>query len=154
MYHCRTTTLTSFFFKMKESLDHKIAELLQNRVITETVSEYSLPLVPVKKKDGEVRWCVDFQQVNNRVIADSFPIPHIEEIVQKAVGKKIYSALDCFAAYNHVRVHQDSRKYTAFSTPDGHYEYLCMPFRLKTAISVYSRFVAMAKAGNTEKLDS
>ena len=55
--------------------------------------------------------------------------------------------MDCFAAYNNVRVHLDSRKYTAFSTPDGHYEYLRMPFGLKTAVSVYSRFVAMAIAG-------
>ena len=90
---------------------------------------------------------MDFRQVNNRIIADSFPIPPIEELVQKAAGKKIYSALDCFAAYNHVRVHLDSRKYTAFSTPDCHYEYLPMPFGLKTAVSVYSRFVAMAMAG-------
>ena len=94
--------------------------MIQNGVLTESVSEYISPLVPVKKKDGEVRWCVDFRQVNNRIIAESFPIPHIEELVQKSAEKKIYSALDCFAAYNHVRVHQDSRKYTASSTPDGH----------------------------------
>ena len=56
--------------------------------------------------------------------------------------------MDCFADYNHVRVQHDSRKYTAFSTSDGHYEYLCMPFELKTAVSVYCRFVAMrAMAG-------
>ena len=55
--------------------------------------------------------------------------------------------MDCFAAYNHIRVHQDSSKYTAFSTPDGYYKYLCMPFRLKIAVSVYSRFVAMVMAG-------
>ena len=114
--------------KMKESLDTQIGDWLQNGVITESVSKYSSPLVPVRKKDGEVHWCVDFRQVNNWIIADSFPIPHIKELVQKAAGKKLYSALDCFAAYNHGRVHQDFRKYTAFSTPDGHYEYLRMPF--------------------------
>jgi hypothetical protein len=110
--------------KMKKSLDTQIGDWLQNGVITESVSEYRSPLGPVKKKDGELRWCVDFRQINNRIIADSFPIPHIKELVQKAAGKKIYSALDCFTAYNHIRVHQDSRKYTAISTPDGHYEYI------------------------------
>ena len=55
--------------------------------------------------------------------------------------------MGCFAAYNHIRVHQDSRKYTVFSIPDDHYEYLRMPFGLKTADSVYSRFVPMAMAG-------
>ena len=69
---------------MKVSLDHQIADWLQNGVITKSVSEYSSSLVPVKKKDGTVRCCVDFRQVNNRIIADSFPIPHIEELVQKA----------------------------------------------------------------------
>ena len=52
--------------KMKVSLDTQIGEWLQNGIITESVSEYSSPLVPVKKKDGEVQWCVDFRQVNNR----------------------------------------------------------------------------------------
>ena len=64
--------------------------------------------------------------VNDRLVAESFPIPHIEELVQKAAQKKVYSALDCFAAYNHIRVHPDSHKYMAFSTPDGLYEYLCL----------------------------
>ena len=76
---------------MKASLDEQIGEWLRNGVITESVSEYSSPLVPVKKKDGTVRWCVDFRRVNDRIIADSFPIPHIEELVQKAAGKKVYS---------------------------------------------------------------
>ena len=66
---------------MKESLDSQIADWLQQGVIKESVSEYSSPLVSVKKKDGSIRWCVDFRQVNNRIIADSFPIPHIEELV-------------------------------------------------------------------------
>jgi putative transposase len=63
------------------------------------------PLVPFKKKDGEVRWCVDFRQMNDWMVDDSFPIPHIEELVQKTAEKKLYSALDCFAAYNQIRVH-------------------------------------------------
>ena len=66
-------------------------------------------------------------QVNDRIIADIFPIPHIEELVQNAAGKKLFSALDCFAAYNNISVHPDSRKYTA--------------------VAVYSRFVTMAMAG-------
>ena len=57
-------------------------------VITESVSEQSSQL-PVKKKDGEVRWCVDFRQVNDQIVSDSFPIAHIEELVQKTAGKKI-----------------------------------------------------------------
>ena len=81
---------------------------------------------------------MDFWQVNARIIADIFPIPHIEELVQKAAGKKLDSALDCFIAYNHIGVHLDSQKYTAFSTPDGHYEFLCMPFGLKTAVLVFN----------------
>ena len=132
---------------MKSSLDEQIADWIENSVITNSVSEFSSPLVPVKKKDGKVRWCVDFRAVNDRIVSDSFPIPNIEDLVQKAAGNRVYSALDCFAAYNHIRVAPDSRKYTAFSMPDGHYEFLRMLFGLKTAVSVYSRFVAMAMSG-------
>lgn len=61
---------------MKKSLDKQIGEWLQNGIITESVSEYSSPLVPVKKKDGNVPWCVDFRKVNDLIIADSFLMPH------------------------------------------------------------------------------
>ena len=105
---------------MQESLDEQLKDWLKQGIIQPSVSEYSSPLVPVKKKDGEVRWCVDFRQVNERIVSDSFPIPHIEELVAKAAGFKIYSTMDCFSAYNHIRVHPGSRKYTAFSTPNGH----------------------------------
>lgn len=67
-------------------------------------------------------------------------------MVAKAAGFKIYSTMGCFAAYNHIRVHPGSRKYTAFSTQNGHHEFLRMPFGLKTAVLVYSKFVAMAMA--------
>lgn len=133
--------------KMKESADQQIQDWLKDGVISPSVSEYSSPLVPVKKKDGSIRWCVDFRQVNDRIEHDSFPIPKIEELVQGAAGYKLYSALDCFAAYNHIRVHKDSKKYTAFSTPDGHYEFDRMPFGLKPAVSVFSRFIVMAMSG-------
>ena len=132
---------------MKASADKQVSSWLKDGIISPSVSEYSSPMVPVKKKDGTIRWCIDFRQVNDRVIADSFPIPRIEELVQAAAGHKLYSALDCFAAYHHIRVHQDSKKYTAFSTPDGHYEFNRMPFGIKPAVSIFSRFVAMGMAG-------
>lgn len=65
--------------KMEGSLDNQIWEWLQNGEITESIPEYSSPLVPVKRKDGEVRWCVYFRHVNKKILADSFPISHIEE---------------------------------------------------------------------------
>ena len=132
---------------MKESADKQIQNWLKDGIISPSVSEYSSPMVPVKKKDGTIRWCIDFRQINDRVVADSFPIPRIEELVQAAAGHQLYSALDCFAAYHHIRVHKDSKKYTAFSTPDGHYEFDRMPFGIKPAVSIFSRFVAMGMAG-------
>ena len=74
---------------MQESLDEQIRDWLRQGIIQPSESEYSSPLVPVKKKDGEVRWCVDFRQVNDRIISDSFPIPHIEELVAKAAGFQV-----------------------------------------------------------------
>ena len=60
---------------MKASLDKQISEKLHNGVITESVSEYSSQLVPVNKKDGEVHWCVDFRQVNDRIISPHLTTP-------------------------------------------------------------------------------
>ena len=97
--------------------------------------------MPVKKKDGSVRWAVDYRLLNKHLVMDSYPLPRIQQLVEKAGGHRVYSALDAVAAYYTIPVAMESRPLTAFTSPHGLYQWTRMPFGLATAPSVYSRFI-------------
>lgn len=73
---------------MKASADKQVQSWLKDSIITPSASEYNSPMVPVRKKNLSIRWCIDFRQKNDIVVADSFPIPRIEELVLEATGSK------------------------------------------------------------------
>ena len=130
--------------KMEEDLDKQIKDWLTQGVIEESDSPWSSPLVPVKKKDGSVRWAVDYRRVNNSLVQDSFPLPRIQTLLEKAGGHQVYSTLDATQAYFNIRINPKSRKVTAFATPSHLYHFIRMPFGISTAPAVYSRFIAAA----------
>ena len=129
---------------MEKNLEEQIDQWLAQGVIEPSSSPWSSPLVPVKKKDGTVRWAVDFRRVNNCLEQDSYPLPRIQQLLEKAGGHMVYSALDATQAYFNVRISEKSRQVTAFATPNGLYQFCRMPFGLSVSVAVYSRFIAAA----------
>ena len=129
---------------LEKDLEEQIDAWLQQGVIEPSESPWSSPLVPVKKKDGTVRWAVDFRRVNSCLEQDSYPLPRIQQLLEKAGGHQVYSALDATQAYFNVRIAEKSRKVTAFATPNGLYQFCRMPFGLSVSVAVYSRFIAAA----------
>ena len=129
---------------LEKDLDGQIDQWLEQGVIEPSDSPWSSPLVPVKKKDGTVRWAVDFRRVNECLEQDSYPLPRIQQLLEKAGGHQVYSALDATQAYFNVRISEKSRKVTAFATPNGLYQFCRMPFGLSVSVAVYSRFIAAA----------
>ena len=130
--------------KLRADLQETINAWLQEGVIEPSSSEWASALVPVKKRDGTVRWAVDFRQINSLLEGDSYPLPNINALLEQSAGKQVYSSLDCTNAYFTLQINQDSRKYTAFISPFGLYQFRKLPFGLKQAPSIYSRFVAYA----------
>ena len=114
---------------------------LEQGIIEPSSSPWSSPLVAVRKKDGGTRWAVDFRRVNDCCISDSYPLPRVQETLDKLSGKRIFSTLDAASAYWTIPMEEDSKEYTAFSTPWGLYQFCVMPFGLTSAGAVYSRFV-------------
>lgn len=99
------------------------------------------PVVLVKKKDGTTRVCVDYRKLNEKIIKMRYPLPIIEDQIDRLQGAKIFSTIDIKNGFFHVRVADDSRKYTAFIVPNGHYEFLRMPFRLSTSPAYFQKYV-------------
>lgn len=113
-----------------------VNNLLDKTIIRESNSEYASPIILVKKKDGSDRMCVDYRALNRLTVKDRYPLPlidhplidHIDRLGDKNITR--YSSLDMATGFHQIRIESASVHRTAFVTPEGHYEYLKMPYGL------------------------
>ena len=124
---------------LREQLDRWEAE----DVVEECESPWASGLVPVLKKDGGIRWAVDYRPLNKMTIKDSYPLPSISENLEKLQGSQVYSTLDAAGAYHCIPVHAKTRPLLAFVTPFGLYTWKRMPFGAANSGPCYSRFMEM-----------
>ena len=90
-------------------------------------------MVPVPKKDGKVRMCMDFRDLNNACPKDDFLLPHIDVLVDNTVGSALMSFMDGFLRYNQIKMAPKDMTKTTFTIEWGIYSYSMMPFSLKNA---------------------
>jgi hypothetical protein len=127
---------------VQQELDAQLNDWLEEGVIQPSNSPWASPLVPVKKKNGSTRFCVDFRLLNAVTIADAFPLPRIEDLLLGMGGAAIFSSLDAASAYHAISVRPEDRQKTAFICSRGLFEFLRLPFGLKNAGPHYSRMAA------------
>ncbi|KAL6489156.1 hypothetical protein MHYP_G00028970 [Metynnis hypsauchen] len=94
-----------------------IQELVEHHVVCPSSSPYASPIVVVQKKDGSIRLCVDYHQLNAKTRKDAFPLPRIEETLDVLSRAKWFSTLDLASGYNQVLVAEKDKEKTAFCTP-------------------------------------
>ncbi|KAL0451749.1 UNVERIFIED_CONTAM: Transposon Tf2-12 polyprotein [Sesamum latifolium] len=90
-------------------------------------------IVPVREKNGQIRVCVDFRDLNNACPKDDFPLPIAELMIDATTGHEVLSFMDGSSGYNQIRMAPVDEELTAFRTPKGVYCYKVMPFGLKNA---------------------
>ena len=96
-------------------------------------------IVPVPKKDGRVRMCMDYRDLNKASPKDDFPLPHIDMLVDNTARNHRYSFMDGYSGYNQIPMHEEDKEKTTFITQWGTYCYRVMPFGLKNAGATYQR---------------
>lgn len=102
-------------------------------------SNWLANIVPVMKKNGEIRLYIDFRNLNKVSLKDNYHLPKMDYILQKVVGSQRISMLDGFSCYNHILVHPDDQEKTTFTTPWGTFMYAKMPFVLMNAGATFQR---------------
>ncbi|XP_028169740.1 uncharacterized protein LOC114359509 [Ostrinia furnacalis] len=107
-----------------------VKDLLDKNIIRESDSEYASPIILVKKKDGTDRMCVDFRALNRITIKDRYPLPLIEDHIDRLGCSKFFTSLDMASGFHQIPIDEDSIHKTGFVTPESHYEYVKMPFGL------------------------
>ena len=128
-------------FAIREAMTKMVQEMLLDDVIQESASPWASPVVLVKKKDGTLRFCVDYRRLNAVTHKDTFPLPRIDDLLDQMQGKKVFSTLDAKRSYWQIKVREPSREKTAFVTFDGLYEFKVMPFGLCNAPSTFQRLM-------------
>ena len=126
---------------MRETVSKEVESMLEMGVIERTASPYSSPIVLVKKADGKIRFCVDFRKINRHVRFDGEPMPDVDYLFAKIGKAKYLSKIDLSKGYWQVPLRTEDRQKTAFSTPDGQFQWRVMPFGLKTAGACFSRMM-------------
>lgn len=128
---------------MKE-IEQQIAKLLENNIIEESYSPFAAPVTLAFKKDEgkKSRLCIDFRDLNKIVVPQSQPFPLIEDLMVKTRNCRFFTTLDINSAFWSIPLKIEDRKKTAFVTQQGHYQWTCLPFGLKTAPAIFQRILS------------
>ena len=130
----------------REEARKLLTEMQAKDVIQRSSSPWASPIVLVGKKDGSVRFCVDYRKVNGITRKDAYPLPHVDDTLDTLSGSKWFTTLDLISGYWQVELEEKDREKTAFCTPDGLFEFKVMPFGLCIAPATFNPLHANAES--------
>ena len=126
---------------MKNAVDEEVQRLIDNNLVVKSKSPWAFPLVPIKKKDGSIRICVDYRKLNEVTLHDSYPLPKIQECLDALQGAKWFSTIDATSGFFQVQNHPDDMDKTAFVCDKGLFAFRVLPMGLRNSPATYQRLM-------------
>ena len=128
-------------------IDSEISRMLEDNIIEPSKSPWASPVVLISKKDGTVRFCIDYRKLNLLTAKDVYPLPRMDDSLAALSGGKFFSTMDLISGYHQIPMDPQSKEKTAFITGGGLYQYRCMPFGLTNSPATFQRFMDAVLAG-------
>jgi len=122
-------------------IEETLKYLYDHGFCRDSLSEYGAPVTMARKQDGSWRFCIDYRKLNAITKEAKYPLPRIEDCLDRLGKAKFFSKLDLRSGYWQVKIHPDDIEKTAFRTQNGHHEFLVMPFGLQGAPSTFQRLM-------------
>ena len=133
--------------ELSKVIEDQAFEMIADGLVSHSTSPYSAPILLTKKKTGGYRFLTDFRKINDQCDKMVYPLPRIEDSLQKLDNPCIFSSMDLTKGFFQIPVHPDDRKYFAFSTQNLHLEYLVAPMGAKNSPSYLSALMQLVLRG-------
>ena len=128
-------------------INSQVTDMLDNDIIRPSESPWNSPIILVKKKDNTIRFVCDFRKLNDVTKKDTYPLPHIRDVIDKMAGAVYWTTLDAASAYWSMPLKEVDKEKTAFSIPRGKFEFNVTPYGLCNAGASYQRLMDICLSG-------
>lgn len=137
---------------LRKEVNEILEEMKRQGVIEESHSPWVSPAVLVRKKDGTIRFCVDYRKLNSVTVKDCFPLPRIDDILDQLSGNSWFTTLDLKSGYWQIKIREEDKEKTAFSIGNGLWQFTVMPFGLCNAPATFERMMEEVLQGILNKI--
>lgn len=136
-------------FGQMKKVEEELKRMMDCDVITpiDEATEFVSPVVVVRKPNGQIRICLDPQNLNQALMREHYKIPTFEELSSEIAGSKWFTVLDCNKGFWQIALTEEASKLTTFSTPFGRYRFLRLPFGINIAPEIFHKTFAKIMEG-------